>query len=192
MGYQYGDALAQELLADKLTTQRVITVPNPQMEIDGTMLLAFVDATDVIPGLATDVESLGIRWNNHATPDPVMTGVMMPSDLDETKDVVLHILASKTGATLGDAVTFTVTAFFQTVGALHDADADLGGASSAMIGDAAAKTLAELTLTLALADVPAFPCKLTFTIQPTDGLLGTDDVIIHAMWLEYTPKLLTS
>jgi hypothetical protein len=33
---------------------------------------------------------------------------------------------------------------------------------------------------------------MNLTIQPTDGTLGTDDVIILGMWLEYTSKALTA
>ena len=61
-----------------------------------------------------------------------------------------------------------------------------------MTGDAATKTMQEETLTIANADVPAVPCRMFLTVQPTDGTLGTDDVVLHSMWLEYTPKMLTS
>ena len=175
------------------SAQTVWTMPQPLMEKDGTVLAAFADGASPTPGLAVaDAEAVGVRWNNDANPDPVITGREMPSDVDETKDVVVHFKASKVGATVGDAVKFTTEAFFQTVGALHDADADAGGDSSAMVGDAATKTVQEVTLTIAAANVPAAPCKLTLTYQPKDGTLGTDDVIMHDVWLEYTPKLLTS
>jgi hypothetical protein len=86
-----------------------------------------------------------------------------------------------------------VTGFFQTVGALHDADADVfTTATSAMVGTATAKTVAELTATIAAGDVPAFPCSLSFSIKPTNGLLGVDDVIIHDIWFEVTTALLTA
>ena len=58
--------------------------------------------------------------------------------------------------------------------------------------DATAKTVQEETLTLAAADVQAHPGALTVTLQPKDGTLGTDDVIVLAAWLEYKRKLLTS
>jgi hypothetical protein len=99
--------------------------------------------------------------------------------------MTLKVLASKSGATSGDAVTFTVTAFNQPSGALHDADADFGGTSSAMVGTATAKTVQLCTLTLASANLADSPANTSLSIKPTGGLLGTDDVTIHALWLEY-------
>jgi hypothetical protein len=188
------EAALQEIYQHLLSVQSQIQVPIFAFaEASGAALAVFANAADPTPGYSLDnSEALGIRWNNHANPDPIGCTVAMPQDLDDTANIVLHLLASKSGATLGDAVTFTCQAFFQTVGALHDADADAGGASSAMTGDAAAKTVAELTLTIAAADVPASPSCLTLTIQPTDGTLGTDDVTLHAVWVEYKRKILTA
>jgi hypothetical protein len=183
------------LQADALSAQYQIAVPLASAILAaGTPMAAFADnAGASAPGITlVDSESVGIRWNNFATQTAVWYRVAMPQDLDDAAAVVLHILASKTGATDADDTTFTVTAFFQTVGALHDADADAGGASSAMVGTATAKTVAELTLSIAAGDVPAAPCSLSFSIKPTNGLLGTDDVIIHDMWFEVTRQLLTA
>jgi hypothetical protein len=184
-----------ELQANALTAQYQIPVDvTSGILAAGTPMAAWADnAGASAPGVTlVDSESVGIRWNNFATQTAVWYRVPMPPDLDAAEDLVMHVLASKSGATVGDATTFTVTAFFQTVGALHDADADLGGATSAMTGDATAKTVAELTLSLASAEVPAFPCALSFSIKPTNGLLGTDDVIVHAIWFEATRALLAS
>jgi hypothetical protein len=157
----------------------------------GVALAVFADGASATPGYAVvDSEALGIRWNNHATPAAIGRSFLWPADLDPTKDATIHVLASKTGATVGDAVTFTTTLFNQVPAALHDADADFGGATSAMTGDTTAKTVAELTRTIAAADLPqgAFPASCSFTIKPTAGLLGTDDVVIHAVWIEYAKK----
>jgi hypothetical protein len=161
-------------------------------EDDGTALAAFSGGASTTPGWSATAEGGGIRWNNHANPDPVRTTIPYPPDLDATANVVVHFLAYKTGATSGDAVTWTCTAFENIDGALFDADADLGGASSAMTGAAATKTVQEETLTLALANVTGSPGCITFSIQPTDGTLGTDDVTLLAVWLEYTRKILAS
>jgi hypothetical protein len=61
-----------------------------------------------------------------------------------------------------------------------------------MTGDATAKTVAHLTLTLALANLAAYPAAMELTLQPKDGTLGTDDVILLGAWILYTKKLLTS
>lgn len=188
------DAALDEIYQHTLSVQKQAFMPLAAFtDADGDPLAKFVDGASTTPGFnLADSEAYGIRWNNHATPAAVLTQITMPLDLDDTADVVVHIMASKTGATVGDAVTFTCTGFFHTVGALHDADANCGGVTGAMTGDATAKTVQEVTLTLASADVPAGPSSLSFTFKPTDGTLGTDDVIVEAIWLEYKGKALTS
>lgn len=157
----------------------------------GTALAAFADGASPTPGLALDnSEASGIRWNNHATPAAIYESVPMPDDRQPNTAVIFHILAHKSGATDADDTSFTIGAFFQVTGALHDADSNAGGASSAMVGTATAKMTQHLTLTIAATDVPndtaAVPTNLTYSVKPTDSLLGTDDVTITAMWLEYT------
>lgn len=154
----------------------------------GAPLAEFSDGASATPGLdVVDAETHAIRWNNHATPAAVMFKVFWDESLDVAYDATLKAQCSKTGATLGDATSLTATAFNQVTGSLHDADADFGGASSAITGDATAKTLAVLTRTLAKANLPAtLPASTLFTVTPTAGLLGTDDFLIHMMWIEYT------
>lgn len=159
----------------------------------GTPMAAWADNAASNPGITlTNSEAVGIRWNNNASQTAIWYQVALPQDLDEAFDLVLHALVSKTGATVGDATTLTVTAFFQTVAALHDADANAGGTSSAVVGDATAKTVTEVTLAIAAADVPAPPANLSFSVKPTDGTLGTDDFCMHALWFEYTRAGLAS
>jgi hypothetical protein len=188
-------ALTTALTTNALTTQYMIPVDlTGAILAAGTPMAAWADnAGASAPGITlANSKAVGLRWNNFATQTAVWLSVAMPQDVDDAAPIVMHILASKSGATVGDATTFTVTAFFQTVGALHDADVDCGGTSSAMTGNATAKTVAELTLTIAAADVPASPASLSFSIKPTDALLGTDDLIIEAIWFEATRKLLTA
>jgi len=175
------------------SAQKFLNLPmGAWTEQDGTALADFADGSSATPGWSAADEGFGIRWNNHANPDPISCSVPIPPDLDDTADVVVHVAAAKVGATVGDAVKFTIEAFFNVVGAAYDADENCGGDSSAMTGDATTKTVQEETLTLAAADVPAHPGILTLTLQPKDGTLGTDDVIVLGVWLEYTGKTLTS
>jgi hypothetical protein len=157
----------------------------------GTALAAFADGASPTPGLALDgSEASGIRWNNHATPAAIFESVPLPDDRQPNTPLYFKVLAHKTGATVGDAVTFTIGAFFQQAGALYDADSNAGGASSAMTGNAATKTSQLCSLTIAASDVPeqtaTTPANLTYSVKPTDGTLGTDDVTVTAMWIEYT------
>jgi hypothetical protein len=157
-------------------------------EQDGTALADFVGASAALPGYSAGDESFGIRWNNHANPDPISCSISTPADFDNSQDVTMNILAAKTGATSGDAVTWLVEAFNNVDAALYDADADYGGTSSAMTGADTAKTAQLETLTLAAADLPAANSVIVLTLQPTDGTLGTDDVIVLGVWLNYTRK----
>lgn len=187
------EAALQEIYQGLLSIQAILPLPiNAWTLGTGVDMAVFADGASDVPGWSATDETAGIRWNNHAAPLPVKTSVPVPMDMDVAADAILHILAAKVGATVGDAVTFTIEAFNNVVGALYDADADFGGASSAMTGDAATKTVQEVTRTLALANLPASQAVMVFTMKPTGGTLGTDDVIVLGVWIEYKRKLLTS
>lgn len=158
------------------------------IEADGTALADFSDGASPTPGWSAGDQSVGVRWNNHANPDPISLGFTMPQDIDLANDITLNILAAKIGATLADAVTWTVEAFNNVDAALYDADADFGGVSSAMTGDAATKTTQLESLALAAADLAAAGSQVVLTIQPTDGTLGTDDVILLGLYATYVRK----
>ena len=60
-----------------------------------------------------------------------------------------------------------------------------------MTGNATSKTVQSVTRTIAAADIPnpstTDPCAtLSLSLKPTDGTLGTDDVTVYAVLLEYT------
>lgn len=186
------EALAAEIAVALKTAQGCIEVPLDAFCLAaGTPITAY--SSDPTPGLAVvDSKARAIKWGSHATPTALWGSVSVPNDLNDLAPMTLHLLASKSGATLVDATTFTVAAYFQTVGALHDADADCGGVSDAMVGDATAKTVAELTRAIAHGDVPPAPANLSFSFKPTDGTLGTDDIYVHRVWFEYTKKIMTS
>lgn len=186
------EALAAEIAVSLKTAKGVIEVDLHNLsDPDGDPVVKY--SADPTPGYTIlDSKAFGLKWGSHANPVLVMGSVPVPDDLDDTATMVLHIQASKTGATLADAVTFLVAGWFQTVGALHDAGSDVGGTTSAMTGDAIAKTVQEVTLTITAANVPPAPAKLTFTFKPTDGKLGTDDLLVSRIWFSYTKKIMTS
>lgn len=183
-----------ELYTDGRTAQGLIDLPPSAFYLlTGAPLAVFSNGASAVPGSAlVDSKAFGIRWNNNGTLNAVVTSFAMPPDLDITANATLTIYASKTGATVGDAVTFDVGAYNQVVGALHDADSDFGGTTGAMTGNATAKTIQAVTLTLALANLAASPASVTLSIKPTDGTLGTDDLVIHHARITYQRKLLTS
>lgn len=186
------EAALQEIYAGLLTAKGIINIPMPTITDAGVALAAFSDGDSTTPGFCVTAKGLGIRWNNHATPGAVGTKVMVPPDADVTANMVLHILAAKTGATVGDATKFTVAAYNNVVDAAYDADSDFGGDTGAMTGNATAKNVQHVTLTLALANLAAYPAAMELTIKPKAGTLGTDDVIMLAQWIEYKKKLLAA
>lgn len=174
------------------TRQSVLALPFSGFEIAaGTPLAAFANGVSTTPGIAFDnSKAAGVRWNNDAAPAAMYQSVLLPRHRKPNSDVIVHVLAAKSGATSGDATTFTVNSWAQTSGALQDAASDAGGVTTAMVGTATAKTEQHLTLTLLAANMPdavsGVPSVVTIGIKPTAGLLGTDDVTISSIWLEYT------
>lgn len=188
------EAALAEIYQHLKSVQGLITImPADFVLLTGAPLAVFSNGASAVPGLAiVDSKALGIRWNNNATNDGILASFVVPPDMDITANATLTIRASKVGATLADAVTFAVGAFNQVVGALHDADGDFGGTTSAMTGDATSKTIQAVTRTLALANLAAYPASVTLTIKPTDTTLGTDDLVIHSVSIAYKTKLRTS
>lgn len=181
----------QEIYAHLESNKGVIQLkPSDFFLATGAPLAVFADGASAVPGSAiVDSKAFGVRWNDHASPNAILTAFQIPSDANVTANMTLHIRASKVGATVGDAVTFLVTAYNQVNAAAHDADADFGGTSGAMTGDATTKTIQDVTLTLALANLAAYPASVTMSIKPTDGTLGTDDLVFHGAYITYTKKL---
>jgi len=189
------EGATQELYQNALSAQKQVNIPLLSFleAATGAPMIVFADGATSQPGTQiTDSKCPTVRWNDHATPAKIMGTVAMPQDLDDSKLVTVHALVSKTGATVGDATKLTIEAFEIVPAALHDADTDFGGDTDAVVGDATAKTVTELTLTLTAANIHASPEGLAISIKPKDGTLGTDDLLLHAAWLEYTPKLMTS
>jgi len=170
-----------------------LRAPSDFYLLTGAPLAIFANGASAVPGSAlVDSKAAAIRWNNNATNNGVLGSFTMPPDVDTSLPMTVYIHASKTGATLADAVTFDVGLYNQVVGALDDADTNYGGTTSAMTGDATAKTVQAVSLAVLAADLAAFPASVTITIKPTDGTLGTDDLCMLSVYLQYTKKLLAS
>jgi len=102
--------------------------------------------------------------------------------------MTITVTCSKTGATVGDATTWTIALFNNVVAALHDADSNFGGATDAITGDATAKTVQAVTRTIASADI-SDGAMVTGTIKPTDSTLGTDDIVLLGLVISYEKKV---
>jgi len=162
-------------------------LPNTFWLATGAPLAVFADGATAVPGSYAVASSTAVRWNNHATPNAIQSSFIVPPDLDATVNGVMHLRAAK-AAQLGDLPTFTVGLFNQVDGALYDADSDFGGVSSAMT-DAAAKTVQNVTRTIALADWGAALTSSSVTIKPTAGTLGSDDLLFFGAYILYKTKL---
>ena len=160
----------------------------------GTPMAAWADNASPNPGITlANSKATGIRWNNNATQNaPVWFNVPMPyRGFDATAySFTATVVASKVGATVGDATTFTLAGHFQEVAALHDAGANIfdgnGGVTTAMTGNATSKTVQLVTVASdPQAGSPTNFKQLSLSITPTSGTLGTDDVIVHRIFLTY-------
>lgn len=180
--------LATEANAAMTTAQACIHVDlQSGMLAAGTPLAAWADNVSSNPGITlADSKAKAVRWNNNGTQTAVWYSITADQDVDDAAALVAHFLVSKSSNTVGDATKVTMAGFFQTAGALHDADVDVGGDSNAVTGDLAAKTVSELTFSISAADLPPAPWSLSFSIKPKDGTLGTDDFLCHGCWFEYT------
>lgn len=121
---------------------------------------------------ATD-KAARIVAKNNTTGELQWSGIALPPDLDDTADVTVNLLTRMAGAT--DTPVISVGAFFG-VG-----DTNCGGDTAAL-----SNAVAQKTVTLAAADVPAYPNFLNITLIP--GAHTTDAWWLYALWLEYTKK----
>ncbi len=185
-----------ELYTNAASTQGMIPLPPQSFYLlTGAPLAVFADGTTTVPGSSFDgSKSFGVRWNNDAAPAAITASFQIPPDMDITANATFHGRIAKTGATnnAGNTTTLAVGLFSQADATLYDADTDFGGTSSALLPAATAKTIQNVTLTLALADLAAYPASATITIKPTAGTLNTDDLVFVGACVVYKKKLLTS
>jgi len=149
---------------------------------DGTAPGAFTDGS--ADGFVVD-EGVMYRWNVAST-TPIWFDVTLPPELDDAAAVEVHALCSREGAD-DETVVLTVGAYFQRAGAAYDADENAGGASTPAIAGAT-KVITETVATIAAADVPAGPCKLSISLVPS-AALDVDDLNLHALWIEHARAL---
>jgi len=177
------EAALAELYQHALSVQKTVCVPLASItREDGTALTK--QATTVagfaqignkeqviyIPVDCTAGEELGFN-------------VPLPLDLDDAKDVVIKVLVSKIAN--NDALTLDAEAYFVAAGDLQNSDAQ----------DTAAQTIVAagtvLSFTCGADDVPAAPAAVTVVLT-LGGVNDGDGVYIHAVWVQYGAKLLTS
>jgi hypothetical protein len=177
--------MMQEVYQHLLSAQNTVLIPLGALMLeDGTALTKFADGDSATPGRSQESnKEIVLRWNNHATPTKVGFSVPMPMNLNDGANAVVHIMAAVTGTETPDTPVIEFEAYF------NKGDTDCAGADPEITGGV---TPAELTNTIALANVPASPSTLTVLFGPKAGELGADDCLVYGVWVEFTGKLLTS
>lgn len=122
---------------------------------------------------ATD-KALRVLWVATNSDEVQFPPTFMPPDIDSDQDLTIHLLADMSGAT--DTPTIDVQVF-DGVG-----DTEMGGATAAVTS-----TLAELTVTIAAADLSGHPLGF-LNIALVPGAHTTDDLRVYGAWVEYARK----
>lgn len=151
------------------------------MDVGDTTANGGVLASDTTPVLSAINDGTDgcqrLTWAS-SNNDQVIFQVPLPPDLDTDADLVLHARIASGGTT--NAVGFTLSSFFNEG---DTAVADTTGTNQTT-------TYAEVTATIAAADVPTGAQTLTVGLTPVAHT--TDTLNLTALWLEYKKKLLTS
>jgi hypothetical protein len=182
------EAALQEIYQDLLTAQHFIPIPLMSLREATTFDVGNIAAnggllaSDTTPILeAINAGTDGCQRLTWATGnvDQVIAQVPLPPDLDATANVVVHARVASSGAT--DTPSWTMESFFNEGDTL---------VSDTLAAGSATSTYAEITGTIASADVPAGAQTMTvgFTPASHDG----NHFYMTALWVECTRSILTS
>lgn len=138
---------------------------------DGGLISLDTDPTLKRVNGATD-KNLRIAWAANSVV-PITVNFAYPPDLDDTADVVVHLLCGMAGAS--DTPVLGV-AYFEGVG-----DTNAGGNTAAL-----AATAADKSVTILAADIGASPKAAIVEITPAAH--GTDAIYLYSAWITYTRK----
>lgn len=175
------EAALQEVYQDLQSAAHVIPVNLTAItQEDGTALTAF--SAGATPGFQQlSNKDLVLAWDGNASPGAVAVAIpFVDPAIDDSADVVVHMLAKMAGAT--DTPVVAIEAYF------GSGDTDCAGTDPEVTGT----SLAEYTMTIDADDVPAAPSALTLVLTPTAGQMDTDELHLHAIWLEVKRKLRTA
>ncbi len=139
-----------------------------------------VDTTPVLSMIA-DGDAMRIDWAA-GNADQIAAQVLLPPDIDVTANMVVHFLCSKDAN--ANAVHLDGEAYF------GEADNDCFPAAGA--SNLLTQAKAELTATIALADLPANQTNANMTLVLMPEAHAGDAVYLHGVWIEYKKKLLTA
>lgn len=129
------------------------------------------DTTPIFEFTNGDTDSaLRLNWAA-SNSDAIVFQVPLPPDLDVASDVEVHLRAAMASTT--DTPVIDIDSYF------NEGDTKVSDASSAL-----SDTIAELTIAIDAADVPAG--AQTLTVELTPAAHTTDALHLYALWVEYT------
>ncbi|KKM60035.1 hypothetical protein LCGC14_1545920 [marine sediment metagenome] len=177
------EAAIAEIYQHLVSAQKTIPVPLGSVtQEDGTHLLKQAGTVAGIAQISDKEHVINIPINCSAG-DSLGFSVAVPQDLDETADVIVHVLVGKDAD--NDALTLDCEVYPVAAGDVANAD----------IQDTAATAIVA-----AVTDLP-FTCGFDGVLAAPGGLSvvlaqgGTNDgdaVYIYAIWIEYTAKILAA
>ena len=140
----------------------------------GTILDTTTTPTYRRINLATD-KGLRIEWTTSNNDEIQFPSVPMPPDLDDSKDLTIHLVAEMDGGT--DTPTIDIQVY-DGIG-----DTEMGSATATITS-----TLAEKTVTIVAANLTGHPLGfLSVSLLPV-GAHTTNTIRLYAAWIEYTKK----
>lgn len=174
------EAALAEVFTHIQSAQKFLPVPLATiLEGDASNVVGFLgpSTTPVLDMANGDTDSgLTITWAAENV-DPVLVQTPLPPDLDVTADLVLHLRAKMGGGT--DTPTIAADTYF------NEGDTKVEDVTGAL-----GSTVAELTVTIAAADIPAG--AQTVTVELTPGTHDNDTIVLSGTWFEYTGITLTA
>lgn len=124
---------------------------------------------------ATD-KATRLSWASASVIEIASPTIVYPNDIDVAAPMVINILAAMKAGSV-DVPTLTVNAF---VGV---GDSNCGGTTAAL-----STTLAQVTVSIAAADLGTAPNFLNFTIAPGTHATASNDVYVYGVSITYTRK----
>lgn len=177
------EAALAEIYQHIASAQATIPVPLGAITMeDGTVLTKQATTVAGIAQLANKEQVIDIPVDCSSGESLGFT-VPIPQDLDDSEDIVVHVLAGK--AADNDALTLDCEVYPCAVG--DTANADIQDTAATTITQAAS----ELTFTCGADGVLAAPGTLS-VILALGGTNDGDAVYIYGAWVEYTRKILTA
>lgn len=153
-------------IAREITSNDLPAVGTP----DGGLLSLDTTPTLKRANAATD-KKLRLGWAA-SNSDAITWDFTYPTDLDDTANVEVHILAAMAGAI--DTPTIAIN-YFEGLG-----DSNAGGATAAITGT----SIAEYSRVITAANIGAAPNGASVELVP--GAHTTDALYVYAAWIEYT------